>query len=548
MAVEFPSAMRDTMKMVCLAIMLVASSVAQPPPSTDKGAVSGIVTNAAGEPLRNATLQLRPLVSGRPSAAVANSATETNTDSQGSFTFDDVEPGRYLLVAERLGYLTTLYGKRGSEVLTVTPSLKITDIVVTMIPQCIIAGRVVDEENEPIPGATVSISFKGDRSGPFQRAGQAGTGTTNADGVFAVGSLEPGRYVVSVVPPPLKMASARRQQETYVTTFYPDASELADAAAVELAAGEQARGVDIRLKKVAVFKLSGKIVNAVTGESGSAEIINLIRQGSGPPGLRRRSTGLSNGEFAFADVLPGTYVLETQMSDGEDRHPFVGRQVISVGNEDFDHVVVEMKPGIELRGRILIEGAPVSSWPQVALTPSEGLNNSDFAKTDEDGHFTLGGLEPTEYRVNISSLPASTFVKAVRFNGQQEADALIDLASAANPSLDIVISDKVSSISGAVTDSGGAPAGPGLPIFALSRKTGVPLRAETDDNGQFSFLRLAPGEYLLAAMGSLFGIGQLGPSEFFEKLGKLVTIGEASSITTNLRLTTMDDVRNAGLR
>ena len=60
-------------------------------------------------------------------------------------------------MAERSGYLNTFYSSARSAVLNISPGQKATGIVIKMTPQGIIAGRVVREEDEPVPGATVSV-------------------------------------------------------------------------------------------------------------------------------------------------------------------------------------------------------------------------------------------------------------------------------------------------------------------------------------------------------------------------------------------------------
>ena len=213
--------MRSQKKFACLGMILIAGCLAQPPPSVERGAVSGIVTNAAGEPLRRVTLQLRPLINGVRLATNAPvydpSNFTTESDPQGNFTFDEVVPGRYMLFAERPGYLNADFSSSRDGILTINPSQRMTDVVIKMIPQSIIAGRVVDDENEPLPGATVNVSFYAVQKG--QPPLQGGSGTTNADGVFAIGGLIPGRYVASVAAPPSPAVpqtstSQRRQRES----------------------------------------------------------------------------------------------------------------------------------------------------------------------------------------------------------------------------------------------------------------------------------------------------------------------------------------------
>jgi hypothetical protein len=284
----------------------------------------------------------------------------------------------------------------------------------------------------------------------------------------------------------------------------------------------------------------GKVVDAATGELGSPDTVSLIRQGGGTPVLSARSTSVRAGEFSFDEVLPGTYLLETKPTAGPgDRPPLVGCQMISLGSGDLDRVVVEMKPVIELRGKILVEGAPVSSWPQITLTPTDGLNYLDFAMVDAEGRFAISGLEPMHYLVRVGSLPPPIFVKSVRFNGL-DAKGELDLASVLTAFLEIVIGYGTSSITGMVSDSEG-PVGPAINVIA-TRRDQPPYRTQTDQSGRYSLEGLPPGEYSLTAMD----IGPV-PPESIEKLGKAITVGEGVATTVDLQLTSIDDVRAAAL-
>jgi hypothetical protein len=490
-------------------------------------------------------------------APISDVATES--DLQGNFSFDEVSPGRYMLGADRTGYLNAVYSNGRGSVLTIKPDQKTTDILIKMTPQGIIAGRVVDDEREPLPGVAVTVRFYSVPGQPHGVELPGSTATTDADGAFAIGGMVPGKYVVSVAAPPnvaspVKSRSVRTQQEAYVTTYYPDATDPAEAAPVEVGAGAQVRGLEIRQQRVRVVDVRGKVVNASTGETGSPDLLTLIRQGSGAPGLSARSTSVKTGEFSFEGVLPGTYLLETKPIAGTKDHPaLVGSQIISVGNGDLERVVVEIKPGIELSGKVVVEGAPVTSWPQITLTPTDGLNYLESPMVDANGRFVLTGLEPARYHVAVGSIRPPLFVKSVRFNGLDLAGLSnpgspltvsvmagdIDLGSGPTASLEIVVAYGTSSISGVVSDWEG-PVAPGVTVMA-SRRNEWPYRVtQTDENGRFSIVDLPPGDYFLAAMDS--GPGWL-PPKIIEKLGKTVTVGEGVTAAADLRLTVNDDVR-----
>ncbi|HEY6342989.1 MAG TPA: carboxypeptidase regulatory-like domain-containing protein [Bryobacteraceae bacterium] len=552
---------RHLFEPACLGMVLAVCSLAQPPlpaqpfPAeplpAQPGVVSGTVVNTAGVPLRRVIIQLTQLGPGPgppPDAPTANSVTET--DSQGNFTFDDVAPGRYFLAAQRAGYLNASYQNARGRVLTLQPGQKTADIVIKMTPQGIVAGRVIDEENEPLPGATVNIRpYLLSKDQTVIPTNPMGEGKTDADGAFAIGGLAPARYVVSVTAPPdtgFQATSPSRgqqegRQEVYVTTYYPDAIDLAAARPVDLGASAQVRGLEVRLHKVPVFRVSGKVVSAVTGAAGSG-VVSLFRQGT-VPGISARSAGVTAGDFSFDGISPGSYILETKsMGEAEDRPSLVGRQVVSVSGGDLNGVVVQLTPALEVSGNVVVEGSPPSAWPQITLTPIEGLNYpTDFATIDVNGRFIVSGLEPAPYQLNIGSISPPMFLKAIRFNGREIGNEAIDLSSGQRGSLEIVISDRASSLTGVVNDSAG-PAGPGIIVTAHHRTLGRNHVTHTDESGRFSFMGLPPGEYRLIAMD--IGTGFLYfPSETFEKLGKVVSLGEGVSATTELRLITNDDLQ-----
>jgi hypothetical protein len=371
--------------------------------------------------------------------------------------------------------------------------------------------------------------------------GGSGTGTTDADGAFSIGGLRPGQYSVSVVPPQamspaVKTASSDARQEIYVTTYYPDATDRADGTPVELAAGAQARALELKLQKVAVFKIRGKVVNTASREPAVPDKLTLLRQGSRPPGLSARSVGVNaGGEFSFDGVLPGDYFLEAKSNvDAEDRPAFAAWQPLAVGNSDLDRVVVEMKPAMELRGKVAVEGAPLSAWPQITLTPTDGLNYLDSPMVDSDGQFRVTGMEPAPYSVSVGMLPPPLYVKSMRFNGR-DVDGAIDLAGSSAASLELVVSSGTASMSGVVSDSNG-PVGRGIFVFAAPSFH----IASTDEKGHFSFEGLPPGQYYVVAMD----IPGMLPPEIILKVGTPVTVADGAT-STNLKLTTRDELGTA---
>src|SRR5438067_9249647 len=106
-------------------LTLILLSVACFAQAQEKSAIAGRVINAAtGAPLNKASVWLETFsptrgVSGSPSVALP----ATSTDAEGRFTLDGLEPGSYLLLAQRTGYLDQGYGAPAPQL--VGPPLKL---------------------------------------------------------------------------------------------------------------------------------------------------------------------------------------------------------------------------------------------------------------------------------------------------------------------------------------------------------------------------------------------------------------------------------------
>ena len=72
--------------------------------------------------------------------------------------------------------------------------------------------------------------------------------------------------------------------------------------------------------------------------------------------------------------------------------------------------------------------------------------------------FELRGVEPGRQQVSIEPIPAGWAIKDITSNGRSVIDTGVDISSAATTTIDITLSDKVTSLTGTVT-----PAGPNQP-------------------------------------------------------------------------------------
>jgi hypothetical protein len=145
-----------------LTITASAAQVTKPSQSTQSEAqakrsckLAGQVSNLlTGAHIRIASLAVKPTMATAPTHTV-------ESDAEGKFSIDNVEPGRYWLSAERQGFVKMDYGARRPSVpgtvLTLEAGKDLTGLMFKLVPQGIIAGRVLYDEGEPLSGVMVQV-------------------------------------------------------------------------------------------------------------------------------------------------------------------------------------------------------------------------------------------------------------------------------------------------------------------------------------------------------------------------------------------------------
>jgi hypothetical protein len=509
-----------------MAVFFAAGAAVTCAAQQPRGSVSGTVMSAAGEPLKNANVRLQATASrSNPGPAVPPEAYATTSDAQGNFRLDDLDPDRYRITVQRTGYLTASYpDSLGAPTIDLTSAASVAGITIKMTPQAVISGTITDEDGDPVPNVFVSIARWEYQNGK-KRLSNRGGGAANVDGAYSIGSLEAGSYIISVQPPPNFLGPAMRQQgpqETFAATFYPGVMDASAAVAVHVTAGAVLRGTDIRMRRQRAYRIRGK----VTGGNQNGVMLQLLPASGAyltPVGLNRNAS-TRDGAFEIDGVLPGTYVLEVRpanlrAADGTlSLNNEMGRQIVTVGDQDVDGVVLPLGPGADVTGKITKEGTPPqqqpgqpASFPGMNIQPAVELIDRQNARianapgqAKPDGSFEIQHILPGAYQVEVMALPPGLYVKSIRYGGQDLTKSLLDLSSGGGGSIDVVLSYNVADISGVVHGGDGQP----LADVALTLWIPGPTSNEaidftratqSDGDGKFKFSDLPPGDYRVAA-------------------------------------------------
>jgi hypothetical protein len=129
------------------------------------------------------------------------------------------------------------------------------DASLTLVPSGSISGRVLDATGEPMAGL------------PIEADGSwAGTQSvvTDDEGHYRLSGLRPGKYRVGVAPEQIPMPPEKRSDGTqevhYSATYYPGSLTARGAARVSVKPGAETNGIDIRLVRTPIVRVSGKMI------------------------------------------------------------------------------------------------------------------------------------------------------------------------------------------------------------------------------------------------------------------------------------------------
>jgi hypothetical protein len=484
---------------IALAVGIVAGILTAQEPPPPSLSVGGTVISTSGDPIRKATVILRA----HDEAGISYTV---DSDANGRFVIQDVQPGSYAVSADRQGFMLETEGAPGAP----PPTLKVeagqsrNDVKIKLVPLGVITGRVLDDDGDPVRGAQVQAMAYTYRASKKQLSSVEQT-TANDKGEFRVFGLRPGtfylrasnrnrgRYMMRgpIVGAPLS--------ESFTPTYFPGTADAAHAAPIEVSAGAQLRGFDIRLRHEMHYSVRGKRPEV---KQEDAQVMLRIVPRGGFEGNFGSSMRQDNETFEFMDLIPGSYVIVgTVMADGKRS---VVRQPVEVVNADVEGVNLNFVPPIEVSGVVRVEGTPARPIENIHVNlQSEipAMFTQSSAEVKADGSFVIADVMPDVYEVTVASSPGA-YLKSIRFGDKEKPDDRIDLTQRAGP-LTVLLATDVGDVEGSVKKANGDPAvRVRITLIAYGSHFG---RADlsrfgfTDEQGKFHLRNVAPGEYRVFA-------------------------------------------------
>ena len=418
-----------------------------------------------------------------------------------------------------------------------------------------ISGNVSEDENgdgnadKPIQGVTIELFADTDADGQPDGTSVLMT-TTDSQGNYSFTNLMPGNYVV-VQEQPNGLDSVSDQDDSNDGDAFDTDTTVDEQIAVSLESGES--DTDNNFVESNLGSISGSVLEDSNGDgvgdSGLVTTVELYSDTDGdgqPDTLISSVTTNPDGSFNFSDVPPGNYVVvEVQPSgyesvsdsdltpeDGIDGNTPVDNLIpviVEPGEDDSDNVFVE-----EISGSISGSVTEDTTGNGLGDTPQSGVTVELYADTNNDGQpdglaidSTTTATDGTYSFDNLS--PGSYVVVEVQPNGLQDVSDQDDSNDGDAFDTDVTVNNQIAStvdpgeddtdnnfvdanqggITGTVTEDttgdniGDTPIKSAiLELFADTNGDGQPDGAAlatttTDTNGSYSFLGLAPGDYVV---------------------------------------------------
>ena len=423
------------------ASVLTQSSAPGAATAQPAGVLEGrILEGSRGVPAAFAWVELR---SGT-SLGVSGQRLTTRTDESGHFSISGIPPEAYSFVAVKPGFTPTFYSAAGGttqdpgERIIIGPATP-TKIEVRLVPGGVITGRVTDHFGQPQPGAQLSIRnlplTTRPRTSPFYFPPR-GKWETDASGEFRLFGLPEGDYIVAaeVGSNPISVGSTDQPRRKLAKVFYPGTSDMDQARAVTVRGGTETAGVDIQLRFVSMFTVSGSI-NVPAGRYPSLvlwklpanELFDSVEyvQGGG-----FKKSGLTAGRYRLTGTLPG------ETAPGRPASPMMwGRLEFTVIDSDLSGLELVLQPGVTAAGQVQSDG-PLPAEPLRVVFEVTGRSFTVAAQRQgfvgADGQFVVSEIIPETYLVSVFSGQSTRLQATATLNGQPLANNQIEVSAGAN--------------------------------------------------------------------------------------------------------------------
>ena len=517
-----------------------------------------IVSADNGSPIRRAQVRIAS-----PEAREGRLAA---TDAQGRFEIKELPAGRYTMTASKGGFVSLQYGQRrpseSGTPIELSDGQTLDKLQIALPRGSVLGGRISDEFGEPVANASVIAMRYSYAAGGRRLTAAPGSNsrdTTDDQGHFRLFGLPPGEYFVSAT---LRTGGAEAtdpagETSGYAATYYPGTANIAEAGRVTVAVSQENTTVSFGLIATRLVKVSGSVLSS-DGAPASGGMVMLVPGGTaGGRGVVMQQGGGAGrtdrtGAFQLNNVAPGRYQVQAR-TGGRGGEGELARMDLVVGADDVAGLTMVTSPGAVVTGAVVSDtGEPFDFRPQQLQVAARVVNvdvqgmggGAGAGRVSDDWSFELRGI--TDARLFRVNAPQGWTLKSVALNGQDITDLPTEFPPGqAVAGVQVVLTKKVSALSGLVTDAKGKPLlDATVVVFPANEKlwafqSRFIKAARPDQEGSYRMTALPPSEeYLVVALQGLED-GQAGDPDFLATVKELAgkfSLGDGETKAVDVKL------------
>lgn len=506
------------------------------PPAT--GVINGHVTTG-GQSLAGVAITLQPFDLSTAKTPLPRAV----TNEEGNYHLGGVPEGRYVVRPTAPAFVVIGGPDADKAGTRMSSGLGLSGFVVTVArgdvlggidfaleAGGVITGRVTDDAGRPVVALSVDCEPVNEQG---QTTGASSNFPTDDRGIYRIYGLPTGRYLVSVsdfgrFPP-------RHDRRT----FYPDTTDQKRATVVQVTAGSESTGIDIRLGHTRLtYVITGRLITQDSGKPVSGVSINFSGWNDGRQGF---ATTDPNGMFKIEDCVLGSYVVKISTTGGPTQGYYSDPLTIQVSDADVTDVEISAIRGVSVSGNVIVSDTNnpviINALSQSSMTATNlqpGLRGSDrvagATPIGPTGRFEFTGLRPGRMELRPGNLPEGyTFLRVER-DGSPVRDGLALSAGERVTGLRVLVAYGTGSISGQIKVEGGV-----LPtrmnwLLSIRRADGDGEVSSQmiDARGQFWVKNLAPGLYEITAEADYVEVPGVTPSPYPAPIKQTVTVQNKS--------------------
>jgi hypothetical protein len=534
--------------LICTLWFSVPLACGQLRADTAEYTVSGTVVNSVtGEGIGGALVQM-----------YANRQRAKLTGADGKFQFEGLPRGTFTVVAQKPGYFSPqqLGGTRQPWI-TVDTEQTPPPVVVKLIPEGVLAGRVTGEDGEPVESLPVQLFSERVENGKRMRTQSHGT-STDEQGEFRVAELQPGKYFVFIGPSPFPVAFPTKLSQQgargYPAAFYPGATDMASATPIEITPGKHVE-INLTLSAHPFYRISGTVGGYAPDRGVNLEITNA----AGQPMNAGFNFDAARGTFQTQWVPAGTYAITALAQDPQNQQEYSAAQSVNLAS-DVSSVHLMLLPNVNVPVHCHVEWTRTDAQPLPTMTFFSRRGNGlqkvhenipaqvTFIPQDQfrppqqrvlqampDDTVGVPNVAPGTYRVEI--MPNGPYyVESARYGSVNLLEQNLTIAPGGGvQGIEIVLRDDFATLAGSIAVTGEEDTATIVAIPEDSQKqirTAIAGRGSGIDAKRgiwFQLSQLPPGAYRVLAVSGSGDFEYTNP----ELLGKYLAASRSVTLTAN---------------